>query len=535
MDADKVLFRTKSGRANSATIEASNARTLKAPKMQRRLFVAVLLCLAVDLGAGQPAPNFQSQEFRSALAAVLHARFDDFAALKTGATLFQLPKMSCSLSSHGKIASYLCSAPASSKPDAERLYGDIASTVEASLPGYPLCYKPSVANNIEVTSFCHYPKIVIPDVSVQAGKGVVLLEVFGREAGDRGQPVEFLHAYALAELGRHADAIKALEPILGPEIDRHLYDQERFAYDAAVKGTQNCTAEQTCVASDFLAVGNTREALRSQNRIFKSIEEEKEANRQRGEILDVASAKSVTLADAYDLNARIEAAIGKVGPALRDLDSAFEALPEDAKAAPREAIYFYHRALILAESQKYADAAKACREWRDIQGSNNKRGELSQQQCLEIEVLASGHAAAGASEGPINAESAADLSVQGASVQGTSIPDPLIRAQIEEVAGTDNYSALPRPTEAHRPPDGASNSPEWAVENGTGFTLHVLMSGPSDERIDLAAGGSGSVALPPGKYNVAAVVDRSNTLLFYGEQTVRLGMKYTSHFVVPAN
>jgi len=211
--------------------------------MQCPLFIAMAFCLVIDLSAEEPAPNFRSQEFRSALADVLHARFDNFAELKTGTVVFQLPKMSCSFEPHGKIASYLCSAPASSRLEAGKLYDSLIATLKASLPGYPLCHKPADADGIEVTSFCHYPTIYITDASVQIDKSLLSLEVFGREAGDRGEPVQFLHAYTLAELGRHADAINAWKPILGPEIDGRIYDRERLAYDAAVKGTQDCAAE----------------------------------------------------------------------------------------------------------------------------------------------------------------------------------------------------------------------------------------------------------------------------------------------------
>jgi hypothetical protein len=47
-----MSFRFTSKRANSATIEAKNADTLKAAKMQR-FFVAMALCLTVDLSAEQ--------------------------------------------------------------------------------------------------------------------------------------------------------------------------------------------------------------------------------------------------------------------------------------------------------------------------------------------------------------------------------------------------------------------------------------------------------------------------------------------------
>jgi len=61
------------------------------------------------------------------------------------------------------------------------------------------------------------------------------------------------------------------------------------------------------------------------------------------------------------------------------------------------------------------------------------------------------------------------------------------------------------------------------------------MSGPSHQRVDLNPGQSTSVMLLPGKYRVAAVIDGEGTLLFFGEQRLESGLKYASHFVVPAN
>jgi tetratricopeptide (TPR) repeat protein len=484
----------------------------------------MLLCLAVNLSAQQPAPNPQSPEFRSALAGVLHARFDDFAELKTDGSVSQLPNMSCSLVPDGKTTSYLCSTPASSKPEAEKLYTSLTAALTASLPGYPLCHKPAAADAMEVTRFCRYPTIAIADASVRIENSQVSLEVFGREADDRGEPVQFLHAYALAELGRHAEAIKAFEPILAPEIDRRIYDQERFAYDAAMKATQDCTAEQTCTASDFLAIGNTKEAALLQHQVFKSIEDEAELNRKRGYKLDPISAKTIALAEEYDLHARILSAEGKLNSALLELDSAFDALPLNTKGTPRKAIYFYHRALILAEGKKYAQAAKACRESLGIDASANLQEQLDQPQCAEIGVLTSGQPAVGASDEPTKAASTAN-----------SAHDTSIQAEIDEAAGTNNYSPLPRLVESHSDLEQDKNLSEWAVENGAKYMLHLLMSGPSDQRIDVAPGESTSVALPPGKYRVAAVLDRSDTVLFYGEQTLQPGLKYSSHFADPPN
>jgi tetratricopeptide (TPR) repeat protein len=478
--------------------------------------------VAVDLSAQPSAANFQSQQFRSSLAEVLHARFDDFAEVKTGGAVIQLPGMSCSLSSHEKIASYLCSAPASSRPEAEKLYNSLTATLTASLPGYPLCPKPAKADDLKVTRFCHYPTISIADASVRIEKNLVSLEVFGRGAGDRGEPAGFLHGFSLAELGRHADALKALEPILGPGIARRIYEQERFAYDAAVQATQDCPTEQNCAAAEFLAIGNTKEASLLQNQVFKSIELEATENRKHNYKVDPVSARTVALAEDYDLRARILAAQGKLSQALFNLDLAYDALPSNAKAAARKAIYAYHRALILAEAKKYAKAAKACRESLGIDASLQE--QLDQPQCIEIDLLASGQPEPEAVGEPMRADSAAD-----------SAHDPSIQAEIDEAAGTNNYSALPQLTESRVAPEQDRNLSAWVVENGTQYMLHVLMSGPSDRRIDVAPANSTLIALPPGKYRVAAVLDRSGTLLFYGEQTLQPSLKYTSNFIATPN
>jgi tetratricopeptide (TPR) repeat protein len=201
-------------------------------------------------------------------------------------------------------------------------------------------------------------------------------------------PAQFFHAYALADLGRHAEAITAFESIFGPDPAQRDYAQERAAVALALKYTQDCAANQSCMADDFLAVGNAKEALHWQSRLFKSLQQNQKANIHPGEELDPGSARSAALADAFDLNARIQAAMGKLGPALHDLDSAIDALPRTARNAPREAAYDYHRALILAENHRFADAAKACRDSLAIDANTSKPTDHRGPQCLEIETLA---------------------------------------------------------------------------------------------------------------------------------------------------
>ncbi len=202
-------------------------------------------------------------------------------------------------------------------------------------------------------------------------------------------PAQVFHAYALADLGRHAEAVAAFESIFGSDPAQHDYAQERTAVNMALKYTKDCAASQSCMAEDFLAIGNAKEALHWQSKQFKSLQQDQKVNVHQGEELDPGSAKSVALADAYDLNARIQAAMGKLGSALRDLDSALDALPRTSKTAQREAAYHYHRALILAENHKLADAARACRKSLDIDANVSGPGDHRGPQCLEIDALAS--------------------------------------------------------------------------------------------------------------------------------------------------
>ena len=497
-------------------------------KLLTRFFLVAALCLGAELHAAEPSADFQSQEFRSSLGKALQARFDNFATLKTGATktgatILQLPTMSCLLMHHDKTDSYSCSITASSGAEAEKRYASLMIALTASLPGYPVCHQPTTAVETKVTSFCHYPTIPIPDAALRMEKLKVSLEVFGRVTGDRAEPVAFLSAYALGELGRHADAIKAWEAMPGQEIDERVYDQERFAYAAALKATKDCAVEKLCSASDFLAIGNAKEASRWQNQIFRKIDSEAEANRLRGYKVDPDSAKSVTLAEEHDLNARILAAEGKLNSALLALDSAVGALPADDRATARKATYSYHRALILAEDGKYARAASACRESLGLDAGATLQERFDQPQCVEIDALVSRQPAVGASQEPVQTGSAQ-----------RSVQDASIEAEIDEAAGTNNYSPLPKLINLAETPE-QDHLAEWVVKNGTEYMLHILIAGPSDRSVDIASGNTATIAAQPGKYRVAGVLDVTGTHLFFGEQTLAAGRRYTSSFVSAAN
>lgn len=209
------------------------------------------------------------------------------------------------------------------------------------------------------------------------------------------------HAYALAELGRHAEAAQAFDQLHGQDADEGALGLERSASDHALQFTQDCAKDKSCVAEDFLAIGKFSEALTWQKQRIRSIRDEQKANLRKGEErsggnlivkladeTDSTGGRLVALADAYDLQARIEAAMGQLKPALKDLDAAIKALPESPKNTPRQAGYAYHRALILAENRQFAGAAKACRDSLSIDSTTLTLGERRQSECNAIDALA---------------------------------------------------------------------------------------------------------------------------------------------------
>lgn len=214
---------------------------------------------------------------------------------------------------------------------------------------------------------------------------------------------ETVHAYSLAELGRHAEAVKALTAIEA----KGVLVQEQRAYEFSLRQTQACSPEQKrseesrCMAEDLLAVGRLPEALAAQKQRIREIETAATKNQRKASELDGAQStarysgdtdstggRSVALADAYDLRARIEAALGDTRAALRTLDAAQKALPATQKTIARAAGYAYHRALILAEAHDYGAAAKGCSESLRLDAGDQVLGALRQPQCEAIAALA---------------------------------------------------------------------------------------------------------------------------------------------------
>ena len=106
-----------------------------------------------------------------------------------------------------------------------------------------------------------------------------------------------------------------------------------------------------------------------------------------------------------------------------------------------------------------------------------------------------------------------------------------IRREIDSIARSGQYSPLPEP-QLGLAKNRDATSATRIIRNDTAYALHVLMSGPVDRKIDLAPGGSASIALPAGSYRVAARADSGSVRPFYGVQVLEVGIEYTSQFYI---
>lgn len=70
------------------------------------------------------------------------------------------------------------------------------------------------------------------------------------------------------------------------------------------------------------------------------------------------------------------------------------------------------------------------------------------------------------------------------------------------------------------------------IENGTGYLLHVHLSGPINRTVDVPNGQSVGVDLVVGSYEVAAEVPDAPIMPFYGNQTYEPNHHYWLKFFV---
>ena len=101
----------------------------------------------------------------------------------------------------------------------------------------------------------------------------------------------------------------------------------------------------------------------------------------------------------------------------------------------------------------------------------------------------------------------------------------------QEIAKIRNapHEAMP-PAQAARASLGGQTS--MTVENGTSYLLHLYLSGPASQKVEIVGGGSQTLHLPPGHYEVAARVSNNAVTPFYGPEDYAPNTQYSSHFYI---
>ena len=103
-----------------------------------------------------------------------------------------------------------------------------------------------------------------------------------------------------------------------------------------------------------------------------------------------------------------------------------------------------------------------------------------------------------------------------------------IQHEIDKIRSSP-HGAIPQ---AQATPSALGGQTGMTVENRTSCTLSVFISGPASENIQLAPGGSQTVGLSPGNYELAASVSCPNVIPFYGTQTLAANTQYSENFYI---
>jgi len=107
-----------------------------------------------------------------------------------------------------------------------------------------------------------------------------------------------------------------------------------------------------------------------------------------------------------------------------------------------------------------------------------------------------------------------------------------IRKEVESIEASGRYLRLPMPQAVNANVSSASGVVVRKVENGTAYTLTVLLAGPVSQEIVLAPGATQILNLPIGTYKVAERVPAPNVPPFFGLETYDAGHDYESHFYI---
>jgi hypothetical protein len=108
------------------------------------------------------------------------------------------------------------------------------------------------------------------------------------------------------------------------------------------------------------------------------------------------------------------------------------------------------------------------------------------------------------------------------------LPTHEIQQEIQRIRNAP-HEAMP-PAQSAGASLGGQTS--MTVENGTSYLLHIYLSGPASQKLEIVAGGSQTLDLPPGHYEVAARISNNAVTPFYGTEDYAPNTQYSSHFYI---
>jgi hypothetical protein len=104
-----------------------------------------------------------------------------------------------------------------------------------------------------------------------------------------------------------------------------------------------------------------------------------------------------------------------------------------------------------------------------------------------------------------------------------------VQQEIDRIR-SGRYSPMPTPQASGA--SGLDGQTSWVIQNGTSYSLTVFLSGPVRHRMDIPAGGSQTLRVSPGNYEVAASVSGPNVIPFYGTINLGANTQYTEQFYI---
>jgi hypothetical protein len=201
----------------------------------------------------------------------------------------------------------------------------------------------------------------------------------------------------------------------------------------------------------------------------------------------------------YRQRAQYDDALGNRMAALRDLQTALDWSQREPKADDGW-IYFY-RAAILEGMGNLQGAVEDCRAFLTF---TMAAYDYPQEYCKKW--IADNPSSPNA--GPVA------LATQPHAMPPAQTTQPTISQEIQAVTGGAYAPLPPIQSSGVRSRNGIGT---FEVKNDTVYTLTVLFSGPSENRVEVAPNGSISTTLPSGRYKIVGRVNAPNVMPAYGE------------------